>query len=484
MSANTKEHREVTRKLFYALLVLFAMLPVPLGGSIDWFWMLATAFTYLLMAIWLLNYSTGRVRLTDAFIRARPVLYLFAIWLAWNLLQMLPIPINWLQSIAPLSAQSWQQAIPDIMTASITIDSYATREELIKGSAYALIFALILLLVDSPGRVRVLGLWLIAVSVIVALVASVMALTGNQFIYTDSFVHRNFPYYSTMAHGTFMNPNQLAAYLVMNISLGIGLLLSTMKEGGSHSWREWFRNMAMTLLSRKIRLRIYLAILVITLVLTRSRMGNVSFFLSLFLAGGLSLALMRKSPRPVVILLTSLLIIDLMILGSWFGMDRLQEKFKLLETETVAMDTRTNTVTRIDTNLYGFEIYKDAPLTGTGAGSFYAIYPSYEGWSGVPMFIQHAHNDYLEFLTDTGWIGILMLGAIVTMSFFAALRALRTRRHPLMRGMAFTAVMGILYVILHSAADFFLRVPANAALFMVILAMGWISLAMKVERRE
>ena len=203
----------------------------------------------------------------------------------------------------------------------------------------------------------------------------------------------------------------------------------------------------------------------------------------LFLAGGLSLGLMRHSPRPVVILLTSLLIIDLMILGSWFGMDRLQEKFRLLETETVAMDTRTNTVTRIDTNLYGVNIFYDAPITGTGAGSYYTIYPSYEGWSGVPMFIQHAHNDYLEFLIDTGLVGLFLLAAIVSLSFIAALRALRTRQHPLMRGMAFTSIMGIIYVMLHSIADFFLRVPVNAALFMVILAMGWISFAMKVERR-
>ena len=98
-----QHNRSLSQNLFYALLILFALLPVPLGGSIDWFWMLASAYTYLLMAIWLFHYSTGRIKLTDAFIRAKPVLSLFVLWLGWNLLQMVPIPIAWLQHIAPPS---------------------------------------------------------------------------------------------------------------------------------------------------------------------------------------------------------------------------------------------------------------------------------------------------------------------------------------------------------------------------------------------
>ena len=49
------------------------------------------------------------------------------------------------------------------------------------------------------------------------------------------------------------------------------------------------------------------------------------------------------------------------------------------------------------------------------------------------------------------------------------------RRDPLMRGLSFAAIMGILTLMIHSAADFNLQIPANALTFMLILAFAWIS---------
>ena len=50
------------------------------------------------------------------------------------------------------------------------------------------------------------------------------------------------------------------------------------------------------------------------------------------------------------------------------------------------------------------------------------------------------------------------------------------RRDPLMRGMSFACIMGASAILIHSWVDFNLQIPANAMLFMVLLALGWISL--------
>ena len=110
---------------------------------------------------------------------------------------------------------------PDIVSAPISIDVNATREQLITGLAYVLIFALVLLLVDSVKRLRVFALWLIVLGVIQAVIAS-LALFGGQEIY----------YGASSAQGTFANRNQLAGFLEMNLAIGIGLLLSSMSEVG------------------------------------------------------------------------------------------------------------------------------------------------------------------------------------------------------------------------------------------------------------
>jgi hypothetical protein len=62
------------------------------------------------------------------------------------------------------------------------------------------------------------------------------------------------------------------------------------------------------------------------------------------------------------------------------------------------------------------------------------------------------------------------------MTLGAALWAQWKRRDPLMRGMSFACIMGVASILIHSWVDFNLQIPANATLFMVLLALGWISL--------
>ena len=42
--------------------------------------------------------------------------------------------------------------------------------------------------------------------------------------------------------------------------------------------------------------------------------------------------------------------------------------------------------------------------------------------------------------------------------------------------MAFASLMGVMAILIHSTADFNLHIPANAALFVVLLALPWLGL--------
>lgn len=56
-----------------------------------------------------------------------------------------------------------------------------------------------------------------------------------------------------------------------------------------------------------------------------------------------------------------------------------------------------------------------------------------------------------------------------------ALHSMAKRHDPLAKGIAFAASMGIIALMIHSTVDFNLQMPANALLFIVILALAWIS---------
>ena len=112
---------------------------------------------------------------------------------------------------------------------------------------------------------------------------------------------------------------------------------------------------------------------------------------------------------------------------------------------------------------------------GAGPGTFYVAFPKYRQ-EKVVAFFDYAHNDYAQFASESGLLGLALLGVFVALSLGAALIAQWRRRDPLMRGMSFACIMGTTAILIHSWVDFNLQIPANAVLFMVILALGWISL--------
>ena len=462
-------------RLFYAYLALLVWLPLPLASARAWAWAVMEIWVYALAALWLWQYARRSAALTPAFARARPALALLGLWLLYGLVQILPLPPQLVGAISP-NALAVHAPLAELGGAAsggwiaLSIDPYASAVAWLKGLAYALVFALALLLIDSRGRLRTLAYTLVWSALFQAAYGSFMTLSGIEY----GFFHEKWAYLG-VATGTFVNRNHLAEYLVLGLAVGIGLLIADLGgDSGPKTARERLRGLIRLLFSRKARLRLYLAAMVIALVLTHSRMGNTAFFASMLVAGAAALALARNATRSTVILLASLVIIDLFLLGAWFGIDKVAER---IEQTSMAREDR------VDVTRYGFSMWRDYALTGAGGGSFYAGFPQYRGPEVMSLYY-HAHNDYIQFLAEYGAIGATLLGGLVLASLAAAILALRRRRDPLMRGMAFSATMGIVAMLIHSTVEFNLQIPATAATFMAILALAWIALGLESGNNE
>jgi O-antigen ligase len=267
--------------------------------------------------------------------------------------------------------------------------------------------------------------------------------------------------------GTYVNRNHFAGFLEMMLALGIGLLLAGLSDRRADSWKRFLAHVLEWVLSPGLVLRLALCILVIALTTTHSRTGNAAFFASLLVAGAIGIVLSRQATRNTVILLASLVVIDLFIVGSWFGVEKLAQR---LEQTTLA-----DVQVREEPAAYTLGIIKDYPIFGTGPGTFYITFPRYRPESVVDYF-DFAHNDYAQIGAESGLVGLGLLGLLVGATLAVALTAQWRRRDPLMRGMSFACIMGVVAILIHSWTDFNLQIPANATLFMVLLALGWISL--------
>jgi O-antigen ligase len=342
---------------------------------------------------------------------------------------------------------------------SLSLDVYATRQAALQTLAYLLFFCLTLLLVNSKPRIKLLAQVIILGGVFQAAYGSIMTLSGLEYGF---FIDKQGAGFAT---GTFINRNHLAGYLAMCLAAGVGLMLAELSSSSAAGWRDGARRLLRTLLGNKARVRLALVVMVTGLVLTRSRMGNIAFVASLTVVGFFYLLAVRKLSGRTIAFFASLLVIDLLVVGNFFGIEQVAERIQ---------QTSIDSEDRLNTNRDSLEMLRDFPLTGTGAGSFYAVYPMYTGAATAPGFTRHAHNDYLQFACEFGLVFAAVLGAAVLASLWTAIRAQLQRRDRLLQGMGFAATMAIVALLIHSAVDFNLQIPANAAMFVVMLALGWV----------
>lgn len=383
-------------------------------------------------------------------------------------LQLLPLPTTWSQT----SASGLAAAAP------ISVEPFATRQYLLTTLGCTAAFVLVRLLATTAARVQALLLTVLCSGVLQIVVASGFYSAEQDFRFLFMPVLPG-----SRLGGTFMNPDHLAGYIELCFAAGLGLFLVHTGNGAAlGGWRKGAVQALRFVQSGKMLVRLLLIALVIGLVMTHSRMGNAAFFVSLLLVGGLCALRSRALRRPASWLVVSVLIVDILVVGQWVGLDKVIQRLAATPAAAngqaawrpgepapwreEALDERTQAAR------YALDMVQSRPLLGFGGGSFYIAFPPFKGTHRLG-FYDHAHNDYVEIAADTGLLGLGLLVALVLLSSWRALRALGNDGDPLARGVAAAVLMAVFCLGLHSLVDFNLQVPANALTFTVILALAW-----------
>ena len=399
---------------FLAIFMLGLILsPWPLGSNRDWAWPI---FSLLFILITLAIIIRFRRTITP---HTRYGLVAFALLLAWMTFQWLGIPG---------------------LTAAPTIDAFLTRSELLKTAGYACVFFLTIQLIQNHGRVLTLAYALVITGVLQALLGSIQQLVFDE----------------PRSRGSFVNPNHFAGYLEMTLCLGIGLMIAEQGSQSSHKF-----SIGNFLTGPLGRLRILIIVMVIALVMSRSRMGNLAFFASVLIASGVAFYYSRQLARNSAIFLVSILVIDVILIGSYFGVERLGERLAKTSPESSL---------RIEILDYNQRILKDNLVFGTGPGTYETAFPAYRD-AGVPRKAVHAEMDYMELAIELGLLGLIPIAAILLTGLHAQIKLLRPEAHPFERGIAFGCLAGTVSILLHATTDVNLQIPANAMLFIVLLAL-------------
>lgn len=112
------------------------------------------------------------------------------------------------------------------------------------------------------------------------------------------------------------------------------------------------------------------------------------------------------------------------------------------------------------------QLIRERPLFGWGLGTFPTVYPQVQSWYS-DLFVNAAHNDYLQLLVETGIAGFSVVMLFLVLVLRAGVR--RTLQAP--QSVAFAASIGCIGMMLHSFTDFNMHIPANAALFFALCGL-------------
>ncbi|MGH7806810.1 MAG: O-antigen ligase family protein, partial [Thermodesulfobacteriota bacterium] len=391
--------------------------------------------------------------------------YLLILFLLVCLIQILPIPQFVLGILSGKSLEIWDKNQTLLSSLgydkgkgmfTISLYAQATWKETLLFLSYVAFGFVIARMLTSERRVKILLVPILAVSL--------FETTYGTYQYLLNIQNSAYPDVIS-ATGTFVNRNHFAGFLEMSIPLALGyaLSLSNWDDGKQNSLLK--KLVSSDNLYKQILLIFLAGIMLLALILSKSRMGIFSSFLSLIFFYISYVSFRRNKTQKGWLLL---FVIAIAILyGLWIGLYSVFERFLRIEAEAQG---------RLLVWKDMLTMIRDFPLFGTGFGTFSHVYPLYKQFMEKALVFSYAHNDYLQLLAETGVLGFLTLITALILFLLSSLKSLNRfsqEEDYFSFFLVLGGLTGIVSLLIHSLADFNLHIPSNALYFALLI--GFVS---------
>lgn len=164
----------------------------------------------------------------------------------------------------------------------------------------------------------------------------------------------------------------------------------------------------------------------------------------------------------------------------WVGGNEFTKRLASIQSET---QQELSGGTRISIDRDCLRMWWARPILGWGLGSFPTAYPQFRSFF-TAFFVNEAHNDYLQLLTETGLAGFAIAIWFLVITFRRAWAKLDNWTENVNGSLTVAALLGCVGILVHSFLDFNLQIPANAALFYVLCAVAATNPLQESQRRR
>lgn len=279
------------------------------------------------------------------------------------------------------------------------------------------------------------------------------------------------------AQGTYMNRDHLAGLLEM--ALPIGLALLTVSLGRHHTPRRHVRSLrqkfALLTEAHVNKAAVYgfaCLLILLALIFTHSRTGNMLAMVVILLSA-VTFAT-RLGGRNVYGLIGSFIAVGLMLaieIGMVPVLNRFIQQDPLQDGRWIIFEGTLRAIGEF------------FPL-GSGAGTFAEVYPRFHPGGFDDVFVNYAHNDYLEWIMEGGILAALMIVLFFVLYFARWAKVWRNGEWRQLNFIQVGAGIGIFAMLLHTFLDFNLHIPANQIYFAFLAGLFFYQLTPAHEAAE
>ena len=313
--------------------------------------------------------------------------------------------------------------------------SYVTRHAALQYVSYGIVLLIASECVRAEDARKIFALVMTVFGAMYAFFALAQDLTSNSKL----FWLRS-PRFHGAIYGSYVNRDHYAGLLEMLVPIPLALSMSHLLRG-----------------EKQILVAFCAVLMASTIFLCGSRGGMITFVLEMVLLAVLILG-KRRNPRALLgyaaICVFILALISLSSKGQVIG--RIGDL---------------NPGIRPQITKDSLKMFLQRPVWGWGLGTFPTVYPRYRSFY-TNLFINEAHNDYAQLLTEMGLLGFALAIWFLIGVYRRGLSASQRWQNHWDGTVSLAALIGCTGILLHSFVDFNLQIAANAALFYVLCALA------------
>jgi O-antigen ligase len=385
------------------------------------------------------------------------LVYVLANVRSWEI--RVELPPGWLPATLFLALAAFQ------IVTGWSADAHETRRYLLKLGAVAAFFVVCFNTYRTREQVG-RAIWtMLATGTLVSIVGIIQRVSGNERLYgIGPRIEYGAPF------GPYVNRAHFAGLMVVIVPAALVFLLTGTRERRRRAlfrtWRDRFRDWNSSAGGARSLVPLGIVVMSVAALTSGSRGGMIALLVALSAMGIGVLTGRRSWSNRVARVLLALGLIALT--AGWIAGDVVYGAAERLAQEL----GRPQESLRVALWADAVQLWRAAPLLGSGLGTFGVAFPRYRTIQG-PRAFSHAESDWIQLLTDTGVLGLLLALLAVGAVAVALRRGARATDSRWARALALAALVGLVGTAVQAMGNFSLIVMSNLLYVALVVALAF-----------